>query len=132
VLRDPDGDPAEVLGVLQELGFLVLVSGMTATSCPHGFADLPVHGVKLAPQFVATLGVDDKPDPSAERAIGSVVSAARLAELPVYAVGVQDERHAAALRELGVDFGQGDHFGPPSLPFEVEPMIIAGNVDPDW
>jgi EAL domain-containing protein (putative c-di-GMP-specific phosphodiesterase class I) len=105
---------------------------MTATGCPHGFVGMPVHGVKLAPQFVATLGVDDKPEPAAERAIGGVVSAAQLAELPVYAVGVQHERQAAALRELGVEFGQGDHFGPPSLPFEVEPMIIAGTVDPDW
>jgi diguanylate cyclase (GGDEF)-like protein len=132
VLRDPDGDPAEVLDVLADMGFKVLVGGMTATGCPHGLTDLPVHGVKLAPEFVATLGEDDKPEPSAERAIGGVVSAAQLAELPVYAVGVHHERHAAALRDLGVELGQGDYFGPPSLPFEVEPMIISGTVDPDW
>jgi len=132
MLRDAEGDPAEVLAVLHDMGFQVLVSGMTASCCSHGFADLPVHGIKLAPEFVATLGEDDKPEPSAERAIGGVVSAAQLAELPVYAVGVHHDRHAAALRELGVEFGQGDHFGPPSLPYEVEPMIIAGTVDPDW
>ncbi|MEV6610297.1 EAL domain-containing protein [Kutzneria sp. NPDC051319] len=132
VLRDADGDPAEVLDVFQELGFRLLVTGMTATGCPHGLTGLPVHGVKLAPEFVATLGADDKPEPAAERAISDVVSAARLAELPVYAVGVNHERHATALRELGVELGQGDHFGPPSLPFEVEPMIIAGTVDADW
>ena len=132
MLRDAEGDPAEVLTVLRDMGFRVLVSGMTASCCPHGFADLPVHGIKLAPEFVATLGEDDKPEPAAERAIGGVVSAAQLAELPVYAVGVHHERHAAALRELGVEYGQGDHFGPPSLPYEVEPMIIAGTVDPDW
>jgi PAS domain S-box-containing protein/diguanylate cyclase (GGDEF)-like protein len=132
MLRDDDGDPAEVLTVLRDMGFRVLVGGMTASCCPHGFTDLPVHGIKLAPEFVATLGEDDKPDPAAQRAIGGVVSAAQLAELPVYAVGVHHERHATALRELGVEYGQGDHFGPPSLPYEVEPMIIAGTVDPDW
>ncbi|MFC0431161.1 bifunctional diguanylate cyclase/phosphodiesterase [Kutzneria buriramensis] len=132
MLRDADGDPAEVLTVLTDLGFKVLVGGMTASCCPHGFGGLPLHGVKLAPEFVATLGEDDKPEPSAERAIGGVVSAAQLAELPVHAAGVHHERHAVALRELGVELGQGDWFGPPSLPFEVEPMIIAGTVDPDW
>ncbi|MFI9384778.1 putative bifunctional diguanylate cyclase/phosphodiesterase [Kutzneria sp. NPDC052558] len=132
MLRDADGDPAEVLSVLRDMGFRVLVGGMTASCCPHGFGDLPVHGIKLAAEFVATLGEDDKPEPAAERAIGGVVSAAQLAELPVYAVGVHNERHAATLRELGVEYGQGDHFGPPSLPYEVEPMIIAGTVDPDW
>ena len=132
MLRDADGDPAEVLTVLRDMGFRVLVGGMTASCCPHGFAGLPVHGIKLAAEFVATLGEDDKPESSAERAIGTVVSAAQLAELPVHAVGVHHERHAVALRELGVELGQGEHFGPPSLPFEVEPMIIAGTVDPDW
>jgi EAL domain-containing protein (putative c-di-GMP-specific phosphodiesterase class I) len=132
MLRDDEGDPAEVLAVLRDMGFQVLVGGMTASCCSHGFAGLPVHGIKLASEFVATLGEDDKPEASAERAIGGVVSAAQLAELPVYAVGVQHERHAVALRELGVELGQGAHFGPPSLPFEVEPMIIAGTVDPDW
>jgi PAS domain S-box-containing protein/diguanylate cyclase (GGDEF)-like protein len=132
MMFDAEGDPAEVLTVLRDMGFQVLVSGLTANCCPRGFADLPVHGIKLAPEFVATLGEDDKPEPSAERAIGGVVSAAQLAELPVCAVGVHHERHAVALRELGVELGQGDHFGPASLPFEVEPMIIAGTVDPDW
>jgi predicted signal transduction protein with EAL and GGDEF domain len=132
VLRDPDGDPTEVLDVLSDMGFRVLVSGITASSCPHGLTGLPVHGVKLAPEFVASLGEDDKPDPGAEQAIAAVVSAARLAGLAVYAAGVHHERHALALADLGVELGQGDHFGPPSLPFEVEPMIVAGAVDPDW
>jgi PAS domain S-box-containing protein/diguanylate cyclase (GGDEF)-like protein len=132
VLFDVDGDPAEAIGVLADMGFGVVVRGMVAGNCPHGFRDLPLVAVKLDAEFVATLGTDDEPDPAAERAIGTLVSAAELAELPVHAPGVHSEQIATALRDLGVELGQGGYVGPPSLPFEIDPMITAGTVDPDW
>ncbi|AHI00579.1 putative bifunctional diguanylate cyclase/phosphodiesterase [Kutzneria albida] len=133
VVRDRDGEPLEALSVMVDNGFRVVVSGVGAGgSGPLALAGLPVHGIKLASGFVATLGDGDKPDPTAERAIGTAVSLAHLAELTVHAAGVDREQHAATLRELGVDVGQGQHFGPPALPFEVEPMITSGTVDPEW
>jgi PAS domain S-box-containing protein/diguanylate cyclase (GGDEF)-like protein len=133
VVRDAAGEPLEVVSVLTDLGFRVVVSGVGSSGQgPLTFTDLGVHGLKLAPAFVATLGDGDKPDLSTERALSTVMSLAKQAELSVHAPGVESDRHAEALRELGVGLGQGGHFGPPSLPFEIDPMIISGTVDPEW
>ncbi|MBV8933528.1 MAG: EAL domain-containing protein [Kutzneria sp.] len=131
VIRDDRGEPLEALSVLADNGFQVVISGVGGSGRgPLTLAGLPVRGVKLAPTFVAALGTAARPDPLVVRAIGGVVSLAEVAGLPVLAAGVTSQAQAATLRDVGVVLGQGEHFGPFALPFEIEPMIAEGTVDP--
>ena len=44
-------------------------------------------------------------------------------------VGRFAEQHVAAVRELGVDYGQGFYFGQPTeRPLEVDPRLVRGQI----
>jgi diguanylate cyclase (GGDEF)-like protein len=71
--------------------------------------DLPVDAVKIDRSFVAQLGRDE----GATAIVAAIVSLARALGIEAIAEGVEDERQAELLRELGCPFAQGFLFGPP-------------------
>jgi diguanylate cyclase (GGDEF)-like protein/PAS domain S-box-containing protein len=79
---------------------------------------LPVSYLKIDMGFVRGLvgSVED------QRIVKSTVALARSLELRTVAEGVEDAECEALVRELGVDFGQGYHFGRP------EPTPIPGEL----
>ena len=57
--------------------------------------------------------------------LAAVVRYARALGRIVVALGVQDEAHATALRELGCSFGSGPAFGPTVRPDEIGTYFSA-------
>ncbi len=66
--------------------------------------------IKIARSLIAELGAGESP---ARHVVETIVTFARQNELPVIAVGVENERQAALLRDLGCARGQGNHLGTP-------------------
>lgn len=58
-----------------------------------------------------------------KRVLESVISAAKISELPLIVEGVESEEQAQTLQELHVDFMQGYYFGSPTEAFLLTPSI---------
>ena len=80
---------------------------------------LPLDALKIDRSFVAGLGTD----PEDAAIVRAVVSLARALDLLVVAEGVETAEHAAALRALGCDLGQGMHFAAPLPPDELATLL---------
>ena len=63
-------------------------------------------------------------DPVLSTLVGSLVEFARGLRARVVAEGVENADEAAVLRTLGVDYGQGWHFGRPAVP-DPRPALAA-------
>jgi diguanylate cyclase (GGDEF)-like protein len=102
---------AENLDALDKLGVrLVLDDFGTGYSSFQHLKDFPIDMVKIDRSFIANLGRADHD----AAVIASVVSMASALGLGVIAEGVESEKQAVALRELGCPLAQGYHFGPPA------------------
>jgi EAL domain-containing protein (putative c-di-GMP-specific phosphodiesterase class I) len=60
--------------------------------------------------------------------VGSLVDFARGVGARVVAEGVENGAEAAVLRTLGVDYGQGWHFGRPAVPDPACPALAVAAV----
>jgi EAL domain-containing protein (putative c-di-GMP-specific phosphodiesterase class I) len=72
--------------------------------------DFPIDTIKIDRSFVANLGRSSQD----AAIVASVVSMASALGLGVVAEGVETERQAALLRELGCPMAQGFFFGAPA------------------
>ncbi len=71
--------------------------------------DLPVDAVKLDGRFIKGL----LHDPASRIVVESLVKLAKLRNIHTVAEWVENGAVIAPLREIGVEFGQGYHFGKP-------------------
>jgi EAL domain-containing protein (putative c-di-GMP-specific phosphodiesterase class I) len=71
--------------------------------------DLPLAGVKIDSSFVAGLGRNEH----GAAIVAAIVSLTRALGLEAVAEGVESQRQANLLRELGCPLGQGYLFGAP-------------------
>jgi EAL domain-containing protein (putative c-di-GMP-specific phosphodiesterase class I) len=76
--------------------------------------------IKIDRSIVSGLDVD----PVLSTLVGSLVDFARGMRARVVAEGVETADEAAVLRRLGVDHGQGWHFGRPAVP-EPAPLLAS-------
>jgi EAL domain-containing protein (putative c-di-GMP-specific phosphodiesterase class I) len=83
-------------------------------------APFPLDGLKLHPRFVARLRAGDDRDDERVRA---VVDAARALDVPVVALGVEDDDMVEAARRTGFDRGQGFALGRPAPPAYVDELL---------
>lgn len=102
----------EVLRRLHAMGLAVYLddfgAGHSNLSRLH---ELPITGLKIDRQFVADL---DRPDGRRGKAIvEGLLGLAHGLRLSIVAEGVENERQAAALREMGCTIAQGFHFARP-------------------
>jgi diguanylate cyclase (GGDEF)-like protein/PAS domain S-box-containing protein len=81
-------------------------SGLSSLS---SLRQLPITMVKIDGSFITRLTCD----PVARAMVEAIVSIARLMGIRTCAEYVEDEATVALLKELGVDYGQGFHFGRP-------------------
>lgn len=118
VLSDLDGAIA-VLEEVRARGFdLALDDFGTGYSSLSYLRRLPVTTLKIDRSFVTGVAAE-----AADLAIvESVVGLAHALDLRVVAEGVEDRVHAEAVRELGVDVGQGYWFGRPVAECDVPPV----------
>ena len=101
------------IAALKELGVrLVLDDFGTGYSSLAHLRELPVDMIKIDRSFVANMG-PDRPDAAI---VGAVIFMSAALGLEVVAEGVERERQAEMLREMGCPLAQGFHFGRPQRP----------------
>jgi diguanylate cyclase (GGDEF)-like protein/PAS domain S-box-containing protein len=82
----------------------------------------PVDTLKIDRSFVEEIGRR----PADAAIVAAIVGMARALEMVTVAEGIQNERQVRILRELGVDRGQGYHFGRPVGPGAIEELVRSG------
>jgi EAL domain-containing protein (putative c-di-GMP-specific phosphodiesterase class I) len=116
-----------LFGALRQLGI-----GLACDDFGTGFSslstlrNLPFDTLKLDKSFLSSGNEDDR----AAHVIRTVLDLAHGLGMNVVCEGVETEDQAARLREMGCDFGQGFHFGVPSLARSVEHMIATAPLRP--
>jgi diguanylate cyclase (GGDEF)-like protein len=101
-----------VLEDLRILGVRVAVDDFgTGHSSLTRLLRVPATDLKIAPQFVEGMLTS----PQARTIVRTAIEIAQSYDLRAIAVGVRTAAHAAAVRNLGGDAGQGDHCLPPML-----------------
>ncbi|MEM7489797.1 MAG: GGDEF domain-containing phosphodiesterase [Pseudomonadota bacterium] len=78
---------------------------------------IPADILKMDRAFVSGLGTDGRD----EAILRCLVVLAQMLDLDLVAEGIETEAQAEALRDLGVKYGQGWHFGRPSPDFPTRP-----------
>jgi diguanylate cyclase len=107
-----DRDTLDVLHGLADLGVgLVLDDFGTGYANLAGLDTLPLHGLKLAAQFVASPG--GRTASRHHALLAGVVSLARNLGLTVTAEGIETAAQATRLGQMGCEIGQGWYFGRP-------------------
>lgn len=115
-------DLADDLAALRQRGIAVFLDDFgTGYSSLSLLRDLPVSGIKLDKSFVSAVDSDDEFAVALSRGIVDLI---RPLELAGVAEGIETERQATRLHELGWEFGQGYFFGRPG-PFSSLPPVPA-------
>ncbi|MBI2385763.1 MAG: EAL domain-containing protein [Elusimicrobia bacterium] len=126
VIMEHSAAAAAVLGRLRSLGIKLLMddfgTGYSSLSYLHRF---PVDTLKIDASFVRRMDVDRKD----ADIIGAIVTLAHTLGMDVVAEGVENAEQLAQLRALGVEYGQGYHFGRPVDAAAAEALI---GVRPTW
>lgn len=90
------------------------------------------HILDLEPDILKldmVLNRDVDSDPARHALIGAMVTFAGRVGCTVVAEGVETPAEAAALQALGVDCGQGWHFGRPVPPVAAQQLLLAGEAE---
>jgi diguanylate cyclase (GGDEF)-like protein/PAS domain S-box-containing protein len=116
LLESPDAVRATIERVARLGVRFVLDDFGTGYSSLAYLGGLPIDGLKVDRSFVATLGTNER---------SAVVRMAQALSLEVVAEGVETERQARELRELGCELAQGFLFHRP-VDTEVMTSLLAG------
>jgi len=118
---------ARFLGEMKSLGCLFSLDDFGAGMSSFGYLKhLPVDFIKIDGSFVKNVAYDqvDRATVQAINDVGHVMGKKTIGEF------VDGELGLAALREIGVDFAQGDWIAPPA-PFVGQPVVpVRGGVAP--
>ena len=106
-----DATSLERLAALRATGVKLAVDDFGTGYSSLGYLrDLPVDILKIDRSFVVAM---DDGDRRSVALVAMIVELARVLELTTVAEGIEDEEHAAILRRLGCDIGQGYLFARP-------------------
>ncbi len=106
-----------ILTQLQQMGFEISLDDFgTGFSSLQYLADMPVDDLKIDRSFVINLFKDEK----TKSVVKSIIYLAKQLDLKVITEGIESEKEAQLLTELGSDCGQGYLF---SKPLAVEDII---------
>jgi EAL domain-containing protein (putative c-di-GMP-specific phosphodiesterase class I) len=109
---------------LRDLGLRVFLddfgTGYSSLSYLHRF---PVTGLKLDRSFTQSILGDD---PVSEKIVRTVAFLARQLDLGAVAEGIEEERQAEALTEMGFRYGQGYLFSEPRPGMGAEGEAVVG------
>jgi diguanylate cyclase (GGDEF)-like protein/PAS domain S-box-containing protein len=125
------GAPLPELQSLDRLGVSLVIDDFgTGFSNFAYLSDLPIHGLKLAAQFVDNLGRRPPMDRAPGRVLDTLIQLAHGLDLVATAEGVETAEQATWLRDAGCDSGQGWLFGRP-VPAEQITQRLAGRWTPE-
>ncbi|MCX7678687.1 MAG: EAL domain-containing protein [Spirochaetes bacterium] len=85
----------------------------------------PVDVLKIDQSFVKWMGVDEESD----TIVRAIIELAHHLHMEVVAEGIETDEHAAKLREMNCDYGQGYFFSKPVSTTIATELLIA---DPQW
>ena len=121
VMRNPD-DVLETMRAVKELGVsLALDDFGTGHSSLALLREFPIDILKIAREFVTGI-----PDSHVDTAfVETIVRLAHSLGHDVIVEGVETERQANAVVELGCEYGQGYHFGAPLAPLGLSYALGA-------
>ena len=91
-------------------------TGYSSLGCLHR---LPLTAIKIDRAFTQEIGVR----PAQMRVLEAIVAIARALQLGVTVEGIETPVQMATLRRLGVDQGQGYHFGKPVPPEQILELL---------
>ncbi len=119
-----DGEPLAVLRELADIGVRIAIDDFgTGYSNMTYLRRLPVCELKLAGSFINEVRPGGDSRKVDAQIVGSLVSLAHTLGMTVTAEEVETKAQAQALRELGCDTAQGNYFGAPSSPEEIQLMM---------
>jgi EAL domain-containing protein (putative c-di-GMP-specific phosphodiesterase class I) len=114
------GAPLPELQALNRLGVRIVIDDFgTGYSNFAYLSDLPIHGLKLAAQFVEGLDRQPPQNRAPGRVLASLIQLAHGLEIVATAEGVETAEQATWLRDAGCDCGQGWLFGKPASAEEI-------------
>ncbi len=104
----------DIMNRCRGLGFQISLDDFgTGFSSLQYLSQMPINYLKIDRSFVMSLSSD----PKAEAVVSSIIYLAKKLKLKVIAEGIETEKEAFLMKELGSDYGQGYLFARP-LPFE--------------
>ena len=125
-LVGPSGPAPEALQALRDAGIRLAIDDFgTGYSSISYLRRMPVSLVKIDRSLLAGLGTD----PRAAALLSAVVAMARGLDLSVIAEGMEDLETARALRDLGVQAGQGFALSRALPASEVRTLLERGPID---
>jgi EAL domain-containing protein (putative c-di-GMP-specific phosphodiesterase class I) len=125
-LVGPSGPAPEALQALRDAGIRLAIDDFgTGYSSISYLRRMPVSLVKIDRSLLAGLGTD----PRAAALLSAVVAMARGLDLSVIAEGMEDLETARALRDLGVQAGQGFALSRALPASEVRRLLERGPID---
>lgn len=111
LLMDDVSATVEKMKELNQVGFLFALDDFgTGFSSLSYLKNLPLHCLKIDQSFVH----DMLEDPEDAAIVETIITLAKTLKLKVIAEGVETQKQAVALRELGCELMQGYYFGRPS------------------
>jgi diguanylate cyclase len=127
-LLDRSEQTIETLMRLRDAGVTTAVDDFgTGYSSLVWLRDLPIHTLKIDRSFVESMFADER----SETIVRSTIQMAQALRLMIVGEGVEDERTAVALRELGCNDLQGYHFSRPVNAQEMTRILTAGEFQID-
>ncbi|HEV2778440.1 MAG TPA: bifunctional diguanylate cyclase/phosphodiesterase [Actinophytocola sp.] len=126
---DTGDTAAHSLRVLARSGIQLAIDDFgTGYSSLAYLADLPVHAVKLAPNFLQ--GIDDPSTGHSNSTIlPALISLSHDLDLTVTAEGIETPAQAHRLTTLGCDLGQGFHLGRPTTAEHISIQLARNPPD---
>ena len=125
LVEDLDVSVARLAG-LKTLGVQLAVddfgTGYSSLSAVHRY---PIDVLKIDRSFLAALARD----PGTEALLGGLVLFARSLDLTTIAEGVETDRQAALIGELGYEYAQGYLYSRPLHTEQIDAMLAAPRVD---
>ncbi|GAA3003832.1 cyclic Di-GMP phosphodiesterase RmdA [Kitasatospora albolonga] len=116
----PEDETLKALHGVRDLGVSLAVDDFgTGWSNLAYLRDLPVSCLKIAGSFVGDMHDPAKDTHTGWRIVSGLVSLAHTLGLTVTAEGVETDKDAARLREMGCDWAQGWFFGRPARPEDI-------------
>jgi diguanylate cyclase (GGDEF)-like protein len=126
LLVEEGGESLRVLQALAGLGLGMAIDDFgTGRSSLAYLRRLPLTRIKIDPSFIAAL-----PDADAAAIVRSILGLAESLGLAVIAEGVETRAQADFLAAAGCLAVQGFYFAEPKPGAELEPLLVAGRIEP--
>jgi diguanylate cyclase (GGDEF)-like protein len=110
-----------VISSLKSVGIKIALDDFgTGYSSLCYLSELPIDKIKIDRSFIRTLGER----PESAKVVNAIIGLGRSLGVPTIAEGVETERDAIVLREIGCQLGQGFLFSKPVPPAEL-PKLVA-------